>query len=778
MSPDTIAYFRPAIAAPLHDLLERFTAEQPDEWELTLNGQLAAGYYQLTLITRDGSLDTSTLMMDLTEWPTMKQVPTGPWDLDHTQYTMKAVTFACAVNGDPRGLVWANVPSPDELKRARITANWGIWVEAPGAVIITLTVPPNERYRLSWEDVEEIVLAPDDRVPMPLPIPANRPPLFARAGQFEQLAASPTPLQRAILDNLRFRFERGDDNCYDYRTVMAILLGRLTGDRAAIDLAIERTLALCTKSRWGYHDEPWIMGWNNDRDTGLNMYQTAMVLDYLDEYLTPVQRATIRERLAHFAQLAFIFTVSLRTYWYYRTAEAHGQGFWFGFAAAAMVLRGHHPHAETWLAWIHGNFRMALESLPQDGISEWYVFNVQWHILEAMLFEHATGRQLFAGCPFLDGFARNVRHMVPDQAGEPTLPTLLFFLAARSRRRRPQADALLTSRLNGVWDAAAAGRPVDFDPATTSLDPLALLACDPDLAPSTPTRPALAMWVQQGQVVCRDHSRRTAMHFRCGTPLSARGHLGQSWINQSWYHSQHAGSFQLEHDGVRLIAAAIGGYRQRADQTNILTIDGGGNPTDARWLGYDIPLRDLPFIEQVTTEDDITEILANLAPAYTPECQVLAAFRRVLFHHPTGLILLHDHVQTSAPHRFAWHLHTADGGRWRRQSPNVWQTNRQNQPLTVTVLRSEVDDLAVAPASRAFQPRWVPAYPTGLNMYKTAEWQTQLRPKQVTVPFHHQLRLSVPGKARSWNLVTALCCATSLAQTPLRELLARADSGR
>ena len=745
----------------LHDLKGRCRARVGEGAEFRITADLRKGLYEMTLVTAPGTFPVESLMLDLKEWPTLDTVPAGPFDFDHTTYRMAVPTFRVSVDGRDCGLVWCEVPSPDDLHQRRIRALWGFAVDTHGIHHITLTVPDDEP-RLRWSDIERVVLSNDDRRAVPLGETSRlwsvRPRLFTDSEQVRRLGEQRAPVQQAILDNLTRQLESGTDGTYAHRTVTAALVGQVINEPRWLDEAAQRTLALCARPYWGYHDVPEVMGWNNDRDTGMRLFETAVVYDWLYDRLTDAQRRTVRTKLAYHADLADRVTRLQKGYWYTRAHEAHGQGLWFGFACAALALLGDDPRADVWVEWIHGNMLDALAHMPDDGINEWPVFNSQWLILTAMLLERATGRRLRGRMPFLRHFAPNVgrlrRSGLMRVVREDKLPALLFYLARRHRDRRAQADALDEAALL----ATRPGQP------TPDLDPLCLLAYDPCLCPSRPSRQAAALCSENGTVLCRGARDRVQFVFRCGTPLTARHHQSHVWIAHAWYRCPHAGSFSWHVGGHDMVPLAVPSYRVRTRDANLITIDGAGHRMDGRWLGSAVALEHMARIEHFAAGQGVTFCHANAAPAYTPECGLRQMTRRWVFLHEPGVVVMHDTVDTDAARRLAWHVHT--GGRWQEVGPLGFATDVSGQRLAV---RSLASDVAGTGLTAEVRPTcYVPPYSLGLNAYKTRDWQPEAHQRHRRPPDFEELTYSPAAPTCHWEPVTVMTADVELALAATR----------
>ena len=729
----------------LQDRMGRMSVETPDERSLVLRGKLAPGRYQMMLKTKSGTFPSESLLIELTEWPSRKRVLAGPFDLDHTEYSMVVPTFRVFVDGDDRGLVWAVVSSPEDMEKRRIRAIWGFEADRRAATEIRLEIPPDEE-RLRWADLRQLDLFLDDRASVPFKASdEGRPRLFTDQLAFERLVGDRDPVQEALLANMRDRLEHGHDGTYIHRPVIAALVGRLTGEERWVKEAIEAIEKMCARPVWGYHDVPEIMGWNNDRDAGMRMFEAAFVYDWLYEHVTEAQRRLMREKMAYHASIAYRTTVLQKGYWYYRTAEAHGHGFWFGFAAAALALADTEPEAQKWLDWIHGNVRDALAHMSEDGISEWLVFNVQWLILTAMLLERALGGRLRGRFPLLRNYSRNI---IGFTGPATSVAPLLLYLAGRHRDRRAQADALLAIGL--AADGASLAKP-------RHLHPLALLAYDPTLAPSrpSPARPA-AVCSLGGLAMCRGRDPRTRFSFTCGTPLTARQHAAHGWISRAWYQIGHAGSFGWCVGGRTIVPLFVPTYRRDCSNANIITVDGKGHPTHGRWLGFDIPLAKTAWIEHFASGAGVTFCHATASEAFTAEAGVLHRVRRWVYFHDAAVLVLHDTIELDQPRQLAWHLNTT--AEPRAAGPNRYALAVKDAAFEVRALHSKVDgnDDLDGLASEVATTQFVPPYTLGINLYKTLDWQPELQTQGKAIPNYVDLQFAPAAAAAKWELITLM----------------------
>lgn len=749
----------------LHDLLGRFTVRHADPRRLVIEGPLAPGRYVLSLSTRAGTFASESLMLDLLEWPSLRTVPSGPFDFDHTEYRMVVPTVRIYVDGEDQGLAWAQVPSPTDMAARLIRLEAGF--EARGAAAddgccsIELALPEDE-HRLRFADIERMTLHVDPRSSLATPSrgalgagqdePTEaRPRLFADASMVDALGQQRGPLREAVWQDLVAQLESGYDGTYAHRTVTAALVGRITGERRWIDEAVARTLAVCDRPIWGYHDVREVMGWNNDRDTGMRLFETACVYDWLHEHLTSEQRSRIAERLAHFAAIVDRATRVQFGYWYTRSNEAHGQGVWFGLAATAVALLGDDARAQRWLDWAHGNIVDAATYLPDDGIVEWPVFNIQWLIMTVMLLERFTGRPLAVDRAPLVSFMRQIPQYggAIGHSGGPALPLLLFYLASTERDLEAQADA-----------AGRIHRRAQRNGAAHGLHPLTLLAIDETMPQGAATAPEPALCSDSGVVLCRTTDGRASFHFRCGTPLSGRRHDSHGWNAQAWYGVGHSGAFSWTVGRATIIPAGIKTYRRTADQCNLVSIDGGGHRLETRYLGGLLPLRHASRIELFATSGDVTYCHADSSEAYRDRCDVRRLFRQWVFLHDVGVLVMRDVAELAQPHALALHVNT--GGQWESLAPELFLAGVRDAELFLRVL--PVEPGAGGVAATIGPAAYVPTYTSGINRYRTMDWQPELN-KEHRPADYQQLTLAPPQPTARLEMVTVMALDRAWAES-------------
>lgn len=729
----------PSQQAPAHDMT--FTQLEPEC--LILTGHLPAGGYVLEFVTRADAFPVETLMIPLVEWPSLERMDCGPFDFNHTAYGMVVPTFRLHVDGRDCGLVWCEVPAPEDMAARRVRAHAGFRVDFTGEHRIEIIRSPDEQ-RLDFASIERIWLRPDIRTDQPLDTqrhePSARPRLFLGEGQLPSLRnGTLDATQRTILDNLRHQLESGHESTYAHRTVTAALVGLVDDDQRWTDHAIDRALQTCDREVWGYHNVPEVMGWNNDRDAGMRLFEVAIVYDWLHDRLSEQQRQRLRERLSYFAAIVARITRIQFGYWYTRSHEAHGHGVWFGLVCASIALLDDDANASEWLAWSHGNICDAMAYTPQDGIVEWSIFNIQWLVMAVLGLERYRGGRLKADDASLRNFARNIMHH--DQSAalglgrHSVLPLLLLAIASSRGDQRAQADGIAQiSRAHDQW-----------------FHPLTLLAYDPTLQPATPTVPSLAARSENGQFVCRTSDADVQFIFRCGTPLTRRHHEQMTWNAQAWYKPLHAGSFMWTLGGREIVPAIIKGYRPLTRHANIMTIDGAGHPQDARPIGGRTPLDQTPRIHSFHHTGDLTYCSTDMSASYTAACDVQKLRRQWVFLHASGVLVIHDLVEMRQPHLPAWNLH-ANG--LFEQTDDLIRTQHEGQALAVRY--GQPADAADAGLTVAMgRTHYVPTYTQGLNRYQTMDWQPEINMER-TPPDYGELRIHPGMPVRRFVLITLI----------------------
>jgi hypothetical protein len=745
------------------DRMGRFAVELRGTHTLRLTGRLRPGLYQMRMLIRSGCFDVVTLMLPLIEWPGQRKVLAGPFDFDHTTYRMAVPTFRATVNGANQGLVWSEVPSPEDMAARRIRALWGIEIETDGETVIELTITDEDRERLRWTDLAEMDLVADDRGRLPLPASVSRQPahprLLAGEADFERMRGAADPISQRLRARLLHFAESGRDGTYDYRTLTLALLARMTGDARWQDEAVTRAMALVGMTSWGYHDIPEIMGWNCDRDAGNRMFELSVVFDWLHERLSPAQRQSILDKLAYHAEIAYRMTLLQKNYWYHRCNEAHGMGLWCGLAAASAVLLGHHPRAEKWLEWAMAGFADAAGHLQTDGIATWFVFNISWHVYTLAILESVLGKPFEPDFPFFRNFPARVLQVSNPDAVDPALANHLLYLARRYRSPRIQADAL---RSLGVEFGAPEDRYPD------AIDPLAVLFFDPGLRAGTRQPVYSIVCAERGVVSCRA-SNGSRFTMACGTGATAAHHAAFNFINRTWYGPANSGSFHWTLDWVDdkgrarssdFQPAILKSYRADTKDANLITIDGRGHFLEGRWLGSTLPLKQVSFLEHCAGDGVVAYACGNSSDAYAGEFEVQHLLREWVFFHETGILVMRDRVRTARPRRFAWHLH-GTWEPWEWVAPFHYFTTTNGRRLVVRALATAVDGGDMSEPGHALsaqieRPEFVPTYPTGVNVYRSLDWQPELRPKKINIPPYMDLQFAPTAGAATWDLVTVM----------------------
>ena len=83
------------------DAMELAHVAAADPRELVFVLDLPAGHFQGVIRTRRGQFPMETLYLHLHEWPSLRRVPCGPFDFDHTDNTMTVPCFHVQVDAAP-----------------------------------------------------------------------------------------------------------------------------------------------------------------------------------------------------------------------------------------------------------------------------------------------------------------------------------------------------------------------------------------------------------------------------------------------------------------------------------------------------------------------------------------------------------------------------------------------------------------------------------------------------------------------------------------------------
>ena len=360
----------------LADRLGRFDVQLQDARNLKLRGFLPAGVHKIEFATAPGRFDPAGLMFLCTEYPSMKQVPTGPWDLNHMTDRMVAPVVDIHRDGEFWAQGWARRSTPAAMKGGYVEFSLGIEIEKPGPHDILLAIPDCDD-RWSWEDLDTLRVEPDERRPRRLTVRPDlagaRPRCFLGPQDVKPLLDALNGERRALWNACEESVDAGQDGTYFFRDVR-LALGVLTGLREDwLDELSRRLSAAADRENWGFNPVRHAMGWNNDRDAGCALFAASVACDWCGERLPEDGRRRLRTRIVSNAEYVYRFTIVQRDY-LPGGVEAHSLGTWFGLAAAAVAFYGEEPRAERWLDWLGGALDRIGRALPHDGVRDMNMF--------------------------------------------------------------------------------------------------------------------------------------------------------------------------------------------------------------------------------------------------------------------------------------------------------------------------------------------------------------------------------------------------------------------
>ncbi len=720
-------------ATEWRDAMEMGRVAGSSSRELRLALDVPAGYYQGVIRSRRGQFPMESLHLQLQEWPSLKIVPAGPFDFDHTQNTMTVPCFHVQVDDETPELAWCDIPSAEMVEGRFFETAFGFAVGTPGGHRLCLRWREDET-RIGWDDVDEIRISADARQSLPCP---RRPQagLWADEARWRRLRERPTPLQQALIEHDERVAASGLDGTYLHRTSMLAMLFRL-GRTAWVDELRGRALALMERRDWGFHAGTGELGCDNDRDAGIRLMELSTVLAWAAEAFSPDERRRMTDKIRRHAGILYRFTIVQKAYWPDTSIEAHGLGGWLGLTAAAAVLAPEDAEARVWLDWCYGNFLRNVERLPRDGHNPWPVFNHQWAVYLLALFERLADKPLEIDHPFFSQFAPLLVSLHAMQA----LPPLTQFQGGHLHEEVAVAGYLAARNgdNNGVTATAQWARTIIA--AEGFVPPLALLFLEGTEPRAKTTAPVpRTLRTRNGLVLTRDAcgEQLLTLTFTCGSPQGPENAARLNRYNQFHNNMGFGGGYTLAVNGRNLIAGPAGGYDYRTSCYPLISIDGGGHILEHRYGGFCLQPTQQPFIRRVRDSGHLLFIEADLRPGFRADCGLLRMIRRIWLLRGQGIMAVLDDVASDRPHCYVQHLPTP--GAFSGGADEGWRVSDGGQSLCVTPL-APADWLAeVAPVA------YVPPYSMGLNRYKSRDWQPEVHALRRQPPDFQSLNLWPPA---------------------------------
>ena len=696
------------------DAMELGQVVSADRRELQLAMDLPAGVFKGVIRTRRGQFPMETVHLPLLEWPTLRRVPCGPFDFDHTENTMTVPCFHVRVDDEPAELAWFDIPSADMVEQRYFETAFGFAAGQAGRHTLRLTWRDGET-RLTWDDVAEIRLATDERQPVPCPARAGA-GLWADATRWQQLRDNPTPLQAALIANLLDAARTGLDGTYTHRTLLVALLHRL-GEAGWRDELRTRALGLAERRDWGFHGATGELGCDNDRDAGLRLMELSAVLAWAADAFTAEEESRLVAKVRRHARILYRFTVVQKAYWPDTTIEAHGLGGWVGLAAAAALLRREDAEARRWLDWCYGNFLRNAQFLPRDGFNPWPVFNSQWAVYLLALFERLTGEPVRVANTFFDRYAPLLAELHAMQWLPPMTQATRGFL----REEVAVAGYLGARNADAAAQAASAGWARAVIAAGGHVPPLALLFMD-GREPATPVAPEVprTLRTRSGHVSTLDRAagHLIRLDFTCGSPQGPENAARLNRYTQFHNNMGLGGGYTLLVDGTAVVAGPPGSYDYRTGYYPLVSVDGGGHIMEHRYGGFCLRPEQQPYIRCVEDEAERLYVQAELRPVYRPELDLCRATRHLWLLRGRGIVVVLDEYASGQPRAYAHHLPTP--GRFESGPGGAWRAEHGGQTVHITPL------MPAGCAGATGELAYVPTYSLGLNAYKSRDWQPEV----------------------------------------------------
>ena len=629
-----------------------------------IRGVFEPGLYHCYLETENGAFDMKTADVPMVRVPDGALIPVGPWDLNHIKLEMAMPMAKTYVNGRLIGGMWFDMPGPEEIAENRLTADFGFEAEA-GETELKLELVEHDRARLDWRNVKFMTISHDSRLIRPIePASDIRPRVYLGAHEVqtyrERLAGSPE-----LMKTMRWLKDEalGDDpgtmstlgqlaRSYGWDIDLACLVYLVTGDVETGALLKNRIVKLCSRPSWSRMKDPLIMGGDNDRGVGVNLYTTGIAWDWCNGLFDAGERTIILEKVSEYLQKMYDFTVLQRAYMGYRTADPHSLGTWNGAAIACMAFYDDLPIARKALPFFHGLFHDSLSVFPDCGKTVWATF-FSYHLIRYLAAAHTFGgfQNEWLESPYLKNLGNALLgcFKAPNaQESQRGLRTIEHrYLTAYLNRFHPDGEiasiygAFFDSELKtagdvhyGIFDylyAPAPGRP----------------------AAEFPKMPYFAKDI--GEIV-----------------FNARGPHGISGCFTAGHKEGRGATLRLmphnrESDFYRGITLRVGGnpvlidlnfsYGIDGRLANNMCIEDGGLYVHGQYLCGNVPSQNSSYIRRCLISDRFIYAHAVMTGLFHPKHHVKSAERIMIVDLESGSMVFSDAFEGEKPVGYATHLH-------------------------------------------------------------------------------------------------------------------------
>lgn len=660
---DLIAYLKPIASqfsrpgdVELIDLTGHVSGVEANKHRLCLRLSLRAGWYRGHLGTVPGSFDMSTAMINMVRVPDGKQVPVGPWDLDHLHNVMAMPMVRTYVNGSLKGGLWFSMPGPQEIAEGRLTAEFGFEAQE-GEIELVLELIERDRLRMGWDRLSFFELREDDRRPVALdPTTTTHPRIFLHpqeVGSVRERWQNSAEFQRMqkqlSTEDLVFLTDNSQGTLE-----LACLFYAITGDPIIGARAKDRILDLAHASTWSGRPDPMLMGGDNDRGISLRLYLTALGWDYLQPLLNESERSAILAKADEYIGKMYDFTLLQRGYMGCPAIDPHSLGAWNGTAIACMAFFDELTIARRALPLFHGLFCESLKLFPDSGKAAWATY-FPFHLVLYLAAAHTFGgmKEALDSSVFLDhlGEALMASFEVPNsQELQRGLRTREHrFLTAFLCRFHPTPGIESIYRAFVEREILATGQVLygifDLLYAPHAAGPIA----------SFPDRPLLAKDV--GDIIATVRGEHTLAISISGGPKAGRSavfHL----MPQNREFPPSTGAFDITVDGTPVICNInMGLYGLDSALTNTMCFEDGGVLTNGQYLNGAVSPECCGILRRCFHDEAFIYVHIVVTLALDPKLHVQQADRVLILDRKTGIIILSDAFKGKRPIRFATHLH-------------------------------------------------------------------------------------------------------------------------
>ncbi len=695
-------------------------------------GHLAPGLYRGEILTREGAFDMRTAMVEMTRVPDGRRVLLGPWDLDHLHNVMAMPMALVTANGRFRGGLWFSMPGPEKIAKGILDADFGFEHEG-GPLELEIALPERERKRLSWDALKSLILRRDNRRRLEWPPAGNRRPRFytgfymgnpdalrGRLGRLEAhrgFEATRARILAAASGETSLPVE--PQGIFD----AACVIGFATQDTEILAVAKRTLLNLCARETWSGRPDPLLMGGDNDRGVGINLYHAGVGWEFLRDSLTEEERRSVLDKAAEYLSKILDFTILQRGYMGCPTADPHSLGTWQGVGVACMAFYEELPIARKALPFFHALMIDSLALFPASGKAAWATMFPSWMVRYLAAALEFGGRiPEVDASPFLDRLAQallacfrtpNAQEM---QRGLRTVEhrMLVAFLAAFHPTEGVESiyEAFVAEELRLAGDVHWGMFDLVYGPPVQRAAPAAF-----------PEEPLVLRDI--GSVIATLGPRRVGIEIHGGNPAGARNAFLLKPHNREY--PRAIGEFLLRVGDDPVLIEIQGSYGIFSAQRNALCFEGGGIAGEGQYLSGDIPPEKNASIRRFLRNERFLHVDIHFAPALQERLGILRAQRAYVLDRKTGLILIRDSWQARNPLKVASHLtcagrvtpegpdgHRLTGGQANRiigkKYGDMGLSDEERGEIHVRVL-----DASAPWSVRIVEPKWIPGYIYKLN---------------------------------------------------------------